>query len=114
MIPSIGRVVHIRLSAQCATEVNRRRKGAQEKAADVRSGRVLMQHGEQIHIGNSVQEGDEFPMLICRVWAEIATETTAVNGQVFLDGNDVLWATSVSQGDKPGQWHEPERVSLIA
>lgn len=35
---------------------------------------------------------------------------SGVNGQVFLDGNDVLWVTSVVQGDKPGQWHEPERV----
>jgi hypothetical protein len=97
MIPSIGRVVHIRLSAQCATEINRRRKDTQEKAADVRAGRALMQHGEQVHTGNSVQEGDEFPLLICRVWdnGQPAKETTGVNGQVFLDGNDVLWATSV-------------------
>jgi hypothetical protein len=114
VIPSVGRIVHMKLSAQCATEVNRRRADAREKAADVRAGRVTMQHGEQIHIGNEASEGDEYPMLIVRVWASPpdspATEATTVNGQIFLDGNDVLWATSVAQGDQNGQW-QPERVS---
>ena len=91
-------------------EVTRRRAGAREKAADVRAGRVTMQHGEQIHIGNSVDAGDEYPMLIVKVWSGEPTESTVVNGQVFLDGNDVFWATSVLQGDQNGQWHEPERV----
>lgn len=106
MIPSLGRIVHLRLSAECALQINKRR-------ADARASKVSTQMiGVQVHVGNPVAEGDEFPLLITRVWAgpDKATEHTAVNGQVFLDGNDCLWVTSVVQGDGPGQWHEPERI----
>jgi hypothetical protein len=104
MIPSVGRIVHLRLSEQCAVEINRRRVDAQ------RSEVAATKSGAQVHVGNSASEGDVLPLLICKVWSAEPTEQTAVNGQVFLDGNDVLWATSVAQGDASGQWHEPERV----
>ena len=45
-------------------------------------------------------------IVVCRVWSE---ET--VNGQVFLDGNDTLWTSSVVEGTEPGTWHWPEVVS---
>ena len=61
--------------------------------------------GAQAHIGNDAKEGDTFPMLIVKTWGD--TETSCVNGQVFLDGNDVLWATSVSVGDGPHAWSWP-------
>lgn len=56
--------------------------------------------GAQAHIGNDVKEGDVFPMLIVRVWGNYPS--SSVNGQVFLDGCDVFWATSRSVGDQPG------------
>lgn len=103
MVPSLGRIVHLRLSAQCAEEINRRRGHARS------TGLGAAKTGVIVHAGNPVKEGEEFPLLITRVWADADTvhEGTAVNGQVFLDGNDVLWVCSVVEGENPGQWHEP-------
>lgn len=99
MIPSLGRIVHLRLSAGCADSINKRR-------ADAQASRVGEQEtGAQVHVGNPVAEGDEYPLIITRVWSD-----TCISGQVLLDGNDTLWASSVLAGDEPGQWHEPERV----
>lgn len=106
MIPSIGRIVHFTLADYDAKEIERRR-------ADARgSGISGDKTGAQVHVGNPTTAGDVFPMLITRVWAspEEATEGTVVQGQVFLDGNDVLWVTSAKQGDGEHQWHEPPRV----
>lgn len=107
MTPTIGRIVHLKLSAQCAEEINRRRAGNGDTAAES----AIRDAGGVIHKGNPVREGQEFPLLITRVWAEHEHGgKVAVNGQVFLDGNDVLWATSVVEGDEPGTWHWPERA----
>jgi hypothetical protein len=93
MIPSIGRIVHLRLSEGCAASINKAR---------AESGGALK--------GNTAKEGDVYPLLITRVWGDEPTETTPVNGQVHLDGNDCLWVTSVVQGDGPGQWFAPPRA----
>ena len=67
--------------------------------------------GAQAHIGNSASEGQEFPMVVVRVWTdEFGPGKPGVNGQAFLDGNDALWVTSVGEGDGDGQWHWPARV----
>ena len=89
-IPSIGRIVCYRLSADDVAQINRRRPTF------------------QAYIGNSVAEGDTFPMLITRVWG--STAESAVNGQVFLDGTDVFWATSVVVGEGPRTFSWPSRV----
>jgi hypothetical protein len=47
-------------------------------------------------------------MLIVRVWGPSAE--SAVNGQVFLDSNDVFWATSRRVGDQPGTFSWPVRA----
>ena len=124
-IPSIGRIVHYKLNASDAAEINRRRTtgksiaerlmwGAAGRHADAipattEDGSVrAWPAGAQAHIGNSVAEGDTFPMLITRVWGP--TATSAVNGQVFLDGNDVFWATSRTVGDQPGTFAWPTRA----
>jgi hypothetical protein len=106
MIPSVGRIVHLRLSEECAKQINKRRADAQV------SGGADRNNGAIVHTGNPVAEGDVYPLLITRVWAEpgAATESTCINGQVFLDGNDTLWASSAQQGDGPGLWFEPPRV----
>jgi hypothetical protein len=62
--------------------------------------------------GNYAEEGQTYPMLITRPWGD--TPESAVNGQVFLDGNDILWVTSRSQDRDaaagqpaaPGRWVE--------
>ncbi|MGH3262325.1 MAG: hypothetical protein ACRDNS_10040 [Trebonia sp.] len=105
MIPSIGRIVRYRLGEQSAVEIERRR-------ADARASAISSQHtGAIVHVGNPVRAGDVYPMMITRVWDEDPTEDTCVQGQVFLDGNDVLWVTSVRQGDAEYQWSEPVRTA---
>lgn len=115
MIPTIGRIVQYRLDANDVTQINRRRTTGKSIAdrikqlvVDQDGGSILgWPLGAQAHIGNEVHEGDVFPMLIVKCWG--STETSAVNGQVFLDGNDVLWATSVCVGTGPRTFSWPER-----
>ena len=113
-IPSLGRIVHYRLSAQDVEQIMQRRTtGAsiaermQVQVSQVETATPILgwPTGAQAHIGNDVHEGDTFPMLITRVWG--STATSAVNGQVFLDGHDVYWVTSRTVGDQPGQFTWP-------
>lgn len=97
MTPTIGRIVHVRLSKDCAARARKQREDC-----------------ECLH-GNSIREGDEYPMLIVKVWPDTPGHEKSVNGQIFLDGNDTLWATSVCEDDSPegmtpGTWHWPERT----
>ena len=88
MIPSVGRIVHIILSDDCASNIIRNRV-------------------ENHHVGNPVYGGEVFPMVITKIWSDNPTDETAVQGQIFLDGNDTYWATSVKQGTEKGQWYSP-------
>lgn len=102
-VPTIGRIVHYRLSQEDAEQINRRRADANDQMGWHREHKT----GAQVHVGNSVAAGDAFPMVITRVWGP--TETSAVNGQVMLDGNDLFWATSVTVGDGPRSFSWPTR-----
>ncbi len=110
-VPSIGRIVHYRLSADDVAQINRRRTTGASIAERMKYGDdpqlKAWPAGAQAHIGNEAKEGDTFPMLIVRCWGD--TPTSCVNGQVFIDGNDVLWATSVSVGEGPRTWSWPAR-----
>lgn len=97
--PTIGRSVHYRASAYDADRINKRRKDA------YKSGSYAEENGTIAHVGNDVAEGQIFPAIVVRVWSG------SVNLQVLLDGNDTYWATSRSEGEDPGQWAWPERVS---
>lgn len=88
MIPSIGRIVHYTLTETDAIVIHPRRVGGATH-------------------GNEVTAGQVFPMMITRLWTYNPDETSVVQGQVFLDGDDSLWVTSVKQGDGEGQWHKP-------
>jgi hypothetical protein len=116
-IPSIGRIVQYRLSADNASQINRRRTSGANIALRMKtyvpSGNADNSliygwpEGAQAHIGNAATEGDTLPMLIVKVWGD--NPSSAVNGQVFLDGNDVLWATSVCVGEGPRTYSWPTR-----
>ncbi|MFE2539103.1 hypothetical protein [Actinacidiphila glaucinigra] len=100
--PTIGRIVHYRLTEQDANDINRRRKDATKSNAGAdRTGFVL-------HTGNHALEGQLFPAIVVRVFNET---TTTANLKVLLDGNDVYWATSRAHGDEPGRWTWPEVLS---
>lgn len=112
-VPSIGRIVHYRLSADDAVQINRRRTTSAsiaERLTFSPGGLApgAWHLGAQAHIGNEAKEGDVRPMMIVHCWG--TTPESCVNGQVFLDGNDVLWATSVSVGEGPHTWSWPPRA----
>jgi hypothetical protein len=104
LVPTIGRIVHYRLSATDAQQINRRRRDAREHH-DQHVGAAT---GVQIHVGNDAQEGEAYPMVITKAWG--TEPTSSVNGQVMLDGNDLFWATSVQVGTAPGTFSWPARV----
>lgn len=97
MIPSVGRIVLYTLSSADAELITHRRG---------RSGAIRI-------VGNRVNAGDVFPMLITRVWG--SDPGSAVNGTMFLDGEDTYWLTSrccnLSDDDTlAGMWRWPPRV----
>lgn len=110
---SVGRIVHYRIGAQAVEQIMRRRTTGASIADRIKQQSVLIEGGPvpawplgaQAHIGSDVHEGDILPLIVLRVWSP-----TCVNGQVFLDGNDVFWATSVSEGTLPGTWCWPPRT----
>jgi hypothetical protein len=104
MIPTIGRIVHYRMSKENAEAINRRRAHTRSHIDAHRSNA----NGVQVHVGNDVSEGDAFPLMITRVWGN--QPDCYVNGQVMLDGNDLFWATSVKVGEGPGTYSWPTRA----
>lgn len=91
MKPTIGQIVHYVLSAVDCERICRNRK-------------QKWPGGDQAYLGNDVSIGELMPMIVCVVWSN-----EYVNGQVFLDGDDLLWVTSVKEGVEPGTWRSPER-----
>lgn len=100
---TIGRIVLYTLHEQDAEQINRRRTSSASIGARIGDGHWPI--GAQAHVGNAVEPGEQFPMLVTKVWAP-----GYVSGQVFLDGNDCFWATSVSEGTGGHSWQWPPRV----
>lgn len=108
MQPTTGRIVHYKLTAEQAEQVNRRRTTSSSIAA--RAEDRAWPLGAQAHIGNHASPGDVLPLVIVRVWPdEFGAGKPGVNGQVLLDGNDTLWVTSAAEGNEAGQWSWPPR-----
>jgi len=109
-IPTPGRIVQYCLSEEDAKAVNRRREDAiNYRQNPYNPERVAVKPtGFQIHTGNQAHAGDVFPMLIVKAWG--STPESSVNGQVFLDGNDTLWVTSVAVADKNAE-SQPRRFT---
>lgn len=85
-VPTIGRIVHYTLHWEDVERINLRRAKPPLNL-------------------NKVEDGQVYPMLITRTWGD--TPESSVNGQVFLDGDDVLWVTSRSVGEGPGHFAWP-------
>jgi hypothetical protein len=50
-------------------------------------------------------------MLVTAFWRdEYGEGIHGVNGQAFLDGNDVFWACSRREGEGNGEWCWPPRT----
>jgi hypothetical protein len=102
MKPTVGRIVLYTLTRADADAINRRRRDYAAHAE------ALGTPGWQAHVGNKVYVGATFPMVVVRVFTR-GTGAALVNGQVLLDGNDTLWATSRIEGDGVGEWYWPKR-----
>lgn len=105
MTPTIGRIVHYRLTDKDVEQITRRRQDAKNSLDWHRSNRT----GAQVHVGNPVVAGDVYPLIITKVMSD-APDFNAFNGQVMLDGNDSLWVKNISIGDAEGDAFWPPRV----
>lgn len=101
-VPTIGRIVLYTLTDQDADRINKRRNSLSGIGADMTPDSRFELEG-----GNKAAQGDVFPMIIVKVWG--STPGSAVNGQVFLDGNDTLWVTSKQVGVGAGTFGWPKR-----
>jgi hypothetical protein len=103
MIASPGSIVLYTLTQYDADAINRRRKDFNDyrKAGGPDTGHVA-------HVGNHAYAGDVYPAVVVRVWGNLSNDS--VNLSVLLDGNDIFWATSRTQGDDQGQWTAPARA----
>jgi hypothetical protein len=103
----VGTHVLFTLGPSDAAEINRRREDAEafrrNPVSDTPGG--AGRTGHQLHVGNRVTEGEQYPAVIARVFHP---ETTTANLQVTLDGNDTYWATSRVLGDGPGTYQHLE------
>lgn len=105
MKPTIGRIVHYKLSAFDAEAINKLRADWKAMATD----RDQTPHdGYQAHIGNAAEAGQVYPATIVRVFDPHGDSGTS-NLQVALDGNDTYWATSRRTGEDDGTWAWPPR-----
>lgn len=105
MKPTVGRILHYRLSEQDAEAINRRRTTGAAIAERIQAEKWPL--GAQAHIGNGANAGDVVPLIVVTVHDE---PQLSVNGQAMLDGNDTFWATSRHEGTEPGTWSWPPRV----
>ena len=110
MNPTVGCIVHYRLTNEQAKFTNARRDDARVNFSRMREERP----GFQAHVGNNVSEGATVPLMVVCVWANEYPDNDSrskdgVNGQAVLDGNDTLWVTSAKEGDGPGTWSWPPR-----
>jgi hypothetical protein len=97
---TVGSIVLYTLHEQDAEQINRRRTDGRSIADRIAVEKWPL--GAQAHIGNQVKAGEQFPMLVTKIWSP-----GYVNGQVFLDGNDCFWATSVQEGTQGHSWSRP-------
>lgn len=102
-VPTIGRIVHYRLTADDAATINEQRYRAKQYFGAGED--MNMSVGQQLHVGRHMVQGETCAMIVTA-----ALGNARVNGQVILDGNDHLWCVSVSYGTANGCWSWPPRV----
>ena len=89
--PTIGRIVHYTLTAEDANRVRSARLARADAGLRVQ--------------GYSPSPGQVLPMIITAVGGDF------VNGQVFLDSDDILWVSTVRESDSLyGCWYWPEII----
>ena len=103
-MPTIGRIVHYKLTSDEVAAINRRRVPGVGHSENWPA-------GAQAHIGNPVHEGMDVAAIIVAVWPnEFGEGVYGLNLQCLLDGTDSFWTTSKKEGTLPGEWVWPPRV----
>lgn len=88
IIPTLGRIILYTLTAEDANKINRQRTTGGDIQGRIVDGR--WPEGAQAHIGNEARAGQVYPGIVVNVWGD-----ELLNAQIFLDGNDTYWVTSV-------------------
>jgi|WetSurMetagenome_2_1015567.scaffolds.fasta_scaffold56248_1 hypothetical protein len=96
----VGQMYFYKLTAAEAALVNQRR----QDAADFAKSNPSSKQGLQSHAGNLAASGDVCPIMITKM-KHTPGKPTTVNGQVFLDGNDVLFVSNVPFGARDIHGH---------
>lgn len=96
IVPTLGRIVLYKLSADDVHNINRRRLDAGRNLETMRE----LKTGYQAHFGNEVQVGQEVSGSVVAVWGE-----NCINIKIDLDGTDCLWVTSANLGESEGNWY---------
>lgn len=99
-VPTIGRVVHYRLTDEEAAKINRWRDQNKTNRGAIHAGSVG-------HVGNECSEGQAFAADVVSI-TEFPLRA-AINLQVKLDGNDTFWKRDADEGEGPGTWSWPPR-----
>lgn len=91
--PTLGRSVFFTLAAGHVAQILAHRVRSEERVVP----------GTQVHTGNTPIEGDVVPGIIVKTWGSpgYPSEHDAFNVQLFLDGSDTLWVTSVQLAESP-------------
>lgn len=105
--PTIGRIVHYKLSSKDAESVNQRREDAANyRANPYNPPRVAKKPtGFVVHVGYQVEEGQVLPAMVVGT-----PESGNADLSVYLNGTDTLWSPEASEGDAPGCWSWPPRA----
>lgn len=95
-MPGLGQDVWYTLTAQDVQLITDRRRAAEQAAT------------QWPHLigprGSEVAEGD----LVAAKVVKIHALDGPLSLQVYLDGNDTLWAEHISEGNTPGHWSWPD------
>jgi len=86
--PTLGRIVLYTLDEQDAQQVQHARLASTTAGA------------------NTAAAGSTFPAIVVKAWED----PDELNLQVFLDGPDTLWVTSIPLGTGPRSWAWPPRA----
>jgi hypothetical protein len=88
--PTLGRIVHYRLSTADVEQINDRNPS----------------HRGTRQIRNHVEAGQVLPAVVVATFGSVST----ANLKVLLDGEECYWATSRTKGDGDGLWFWPPRA----
>ena len=89
--PTIGRVVHYRLTREDVRSINRRYVDASEYYGEHRKSRL----GTQLHVGNQHHHDEIVPLIVVRVWPDEYSPDNPVCRDYLVGDEDPVFSSSV-------------------